>query len=109
MALNFSSIRQADFKSSQRLQDGIVQFQYVEDEKAGELKMPERIKLGIPVFRSGEAYKISARLKYTIKDQTLTIWYELERPDLVLDDAYSQAIKYIEEKTNIEIYRGMPS
>ncbi len=106
MALNFSSFRSVEFKSSQRLSDGLTQFQYVEGERAGEIKMPDRIKLGLPVFRGEQVYAITARLKSSLTDTKLSLWYELERPDLVVDAAYTAVIERVEKDTGITVFRG---
>src|SRR3546814_9266379 len=72
MALNFSSLRQVTFNSGRRLQDGTVSFEFKEEEKTGNVKLPPQIKLALPVFRGdAAAYKITARLKYVIKDGAL--------------------------------------
>lgn len=109
MALQFSSLRAVTFQSGQRLQDGTVAFEYKEEEKSGTARLPPQIELGLPVFRGDkEAYKIKARLKYVIKDGQLAIWFELERPDLVMDEAYQQVITDVAARTSISIFRGMP-
>lgn len=106
MALNFSSARNAEFKSSIRLADGTVQFSYVEDEKAGQVRLPARIVLTLPVFRGEGAYLLAARLKYHLKGAEFSIWYELDRPDLVLDTAYADVIARITAATGIAVFRG---
>jgi hypothetical protein len=50
-----------------------------------------------------------ARLKYQIKEGALSIWLELERPDLVIDDAYQRVLVDIASATSIEVFRGMPA
>ena len=110
MALSFSSSKKVEFKSAQRLQDGQTQFNYVEGDGdgAGQTKLPERISLGLPVFRGDtHGYPIKARLKYSLKEGLLTLWYELERPDLVVDQAYADVLVRLEKDTGIKPYRGM--
>ena len=110
MALKFSSLRSVTFGSSQRLQDGTVQFEYKEEEKTGDIKLPPKIELALPVFRGDKAaYKINARLKYQLKEAQLQIWYELERPDIVIDAAYKAVIDDVMARTEIAIFRGMPA
>jgi uncharacterized protein YfdQ (DUF2303 family) len=110
MALNFTSMRDVEFGSSTRLSSGEVQFSYKEKERTGEVKLPERIRLALPVFRGDEqAYSIWARVKYQLKEQKLEIWFELERPDLIVDAAYKAVIKEVGEKTSIAPFRGMPA
>lgn len=109
MALQFSSLRSVTFQSGQRLHDGTVSFEYKEEEKSGTARLPPQIQLALPVFRADKvAFKINARLKYVIKEGQLAIWYELERPDLVMDEAYQQVIADVAARTGIALFRGMP-
>ncbi len=106
-ALNLSSLRNVEFRSSQRLSDGTISFSYTEDEKAStDARLPEKIEIGVPVFKGGDRYKVSARLRYTIKEGSLSLWYELERPDLVVDQAYSDTIDKVATQTSLPVIRG---
>lgn len=108
-ALNFTSMREVEFGSSTRLSSGEVQFAYKEKEKTGEVKLPERIKLALPVFRGDtRQYAIFARVKYKLDDKKLAIWIELERPDLVIDASYANVLADVADKTEINPFRGMP-
>lgn len=108
LALNFSNMRTVEFKSSQRLSDGQTQLQYVEkDGGVGEAKLPEKIGLALPVFRGDtHAYKVSARLKLLVKEANLAIWYELERSDLVIEQAYADVLELVEKETGIKPFHG---
>jgi len=80
------------FKSSKRLSDGQVQFQYTENQEAaaGEFQVPEEFVLALPVFRGGQAYEVKARLRYRLQGSQLSMWYELIRPDRIRDHAVAE-------------------
>ncbi len=67
--LSFQDTGRAEFRSAIRLNDGRVQFQFVEKEDAGEIKFPERLKVAVPVFEgSPDRYGLAARLRYRITE-----------------------------------------
>lgn len=109
LAMNFSNMVKVEFKSAQRLSDGQTQLNYVEsDASNGVVKLPEKISLGLPVFRGDtHAYKVSARLKTSLKETNLAIWYELERPDLVIDQAYKDVLELVEKDTGLKPFHGI--
>lgn len=92
-----------DFKSAIRLDNGEVQFNYTENVSgqagiAGQLQIPEKIKLNIAPFMKGAAYEIEARFRYRIASGGLTMWYTLIRPHVFVDDAFADAVNRIKEK-----------
>jgi uncharacterized protein YfdQ (DUF2303 family) len=93
MVLNFETTRDASFRSYQRLQDGTTRFAWVDEERrgAGEITIPPRIELSIPVFEHDEPSTIAARLKYRVKEAQLSIWFELERPHKAVEARFSNA------------------
>lgn len=84
--------KKVNFASGIRLSDGQNQFTYEEEIQGaaakGQMKVPETFQLGIPVFEGGDRYAVTARLRYRI-DQggRLVLWYDLERPHKILEDA----------------------
>ena len=114
LATTFSDHRSADFRSSARLANGLVQFQYIESEKAGEVRFPEQMQIGVPVFAgmlddngAPIRYAVDARLRYRIKDAKLVMWYELDRPDLVLRTAYADLLKLVQTETDLRLFRAL--
>ncbi len=95
IALTLSRTESAQFRSANRLSNGQTQFKYEQnfDDKAGELgdlTIPEMIRIGLPLFKSAdpsEGYAINARFRYRIHSGRLKMWYELVRPERVLEDA----------------------
>lgn len=95
IALTLSRTENAAFRSATRLQNGQTQFKYEQnfDDKAGEngeLTIPQMIKIGLPLFKASsadEGYIMSARFRYRIRNGRLVMWYELIRPERIIEDA----------------------
>lgn len=81
------------FRSSKRLDNGQVQLQYVEtiDARAGDgaLEIPREFAIGVRLFELGEGYKVKARLKYRLHSGSVKFWYELDRPERAIEDAFA--------------------
>ena len=100
-----------NFSSAKRLQDGQTQLVYNEliDAKAGEngqMKIPKVVTLGLRIFKNGSGYAITARLKYRIHSGTVKFWYELERADRVVADAFEGYVTEIREKSGYTVLLG---
>lgn len=96
-------------KSSIRLQSGGVSLEYVskdDDATVTRMSVFERFALGIAPFFNGQAYQLEARLKYKSAGGTVQFWYELVRPDLVVQDATRELITVIGEKTAFPVLMG---
>jgi uncharacterized protein YfdQ (DUF2303 family) len=102
IALNFEAAKTGSFRGAVRLRDGSSQLQWVDDTQAvGQIKIPDTFKLSIPVFENEAAREVEARLKYRIKDGTLTLRYELIRSHKVLEAAYRETLAKIIEGTGL--------
>lgn len=102
-----------DFASSVRLADGAVELTYDEKIKGtalkGKLQLPERFTVGIPVFEGGQRYRVAARLRYRIlPGGSLTMWFDLDRPHKVIEDAVQQVRAAVAEKTAVTVVLGNP-
>lgn len=109
MALAFESTQDARLRSSVRLQSGGIELTYVDQgdsEMLQRMKLFDRFALGIPPFRGGTMYRVMARLRYRTKDGKVTFWYELIRPDIVVQDAVKDLVAMISEQTTIPVYYG---
>ena len=106
------SKKNVHFKSGVRLDNGDFSIQYEETStaKAGEkgtLDIPSIIKLAIPVYEGGAPYAIEARFRYRIKDASLTMWYELVRPQDIREHADNSISQEITGAlTDIPLYHG---
>ena len=111
MALAFEANQDMRFKSSVRLQNGGVQMSFVQDDDnqtLQKMKMFDKIAIGIPVFWGGDAYQIDARLRYRVRDGGVKFWYELIRPDKVLEDATKTMIEKIKTDIGQPFFFGQP-
>lgn len=109
LALNFEAAKTGSFRGAHRLKDGSSTLQYVDETQAvGTIKVPDTFKLGIAVFENEAAREVEARLKYRIKDGTLTLRFELIRSHKVLEAAYRDTLAKIVEGTGIKPLLGSP-
>ncbi len=111
MALNFEAKQEVIIKSVMRLQNGTGEFTYVDKEDESTVKKMQffqRFTLGVAPFFNGQAYPLMARLKYKHNASKLTFFYDLIRPDLILQDATRDLIKVIEEGTELPLVLGHP-
>lgn len=111
MALNMEANQDVRFKSAIRLQNGGVQLSFVQDDDAQTLAKMELFKgfaLGMPVFWNGDPFRVEARLRYRVRDGKLTFWYELIRPDKILEAAAKEIVEAVRTGTDIPFYFGNP-
>ena len=109
MALKFEASQSGSFIAAQRLQDGSHNLAWKADNNAsGSVKLPEQITLSIPVFENDEPTELHARLRYRVKEGTLTLWYELIRPHKVLEAAFRETWARIENDAGAVILLGSP-
>lgn len=102
IASSLKATNNLDFKSGLRLDNGQVQFTYVETivgqaGTTGHMQIPEKIKLAIAPFLKGVTYEIEARFRYRIAQGGLTMWYTLIRPHAFVDDAFASVVKKVKE------------
>lgn len=100
-----------NFSSARRLQDGQTQLTYNEVINAtagadGTLKIPQTFALGLRIFKNGEGYKLTARLKYRIHSGSVKFWYELERPERAVEDAFTGYVNTVREKSGYTVLIG---
>lgn len=101
-----------NFSSAKRLDNGQVQLGYTEviDAKAGSdgaLTIPREFTLGLRIFKNGEGYAIKARLKYRLLSGTVKFWYELDRPERAIEDAFLGYIEQVKERTTYTVLIGI--
>lgn len=83
-----------NFSSAKRLDNGETQFVYNETIDAtaganGTTKIPQKFQLGVRLFKGDKTgYAINARLKYRLNSGALKFWYELDRVERALEDAF---------------------
>ncbi len=112
MALDFEAKQDMRLKSAVRLQSGGVRMEYVEDDDKGTvaaMQVFERFQIAIPVLRDDQQrYPITARLRYRQRDGKLTFWYELIRPDLIMEQSARALVAQIKEAAGLPFFFGSP-
>jgi len=101
IALTLQAKTQVNFSSHKRLDNGQVQFAYEEnvDARAGTglIEIPREFTIGLRLFKNGDGYKIRARLKYRLGGGKLKFWYELDRADNAIEDAFQAYVDQARE------------
>lgn len=101
VALTLQAKTEVNFSSHKRLDNGQVQFAYSEtvDARAGTgmIEIPREFTIGLRLFKNGDGYKIRARLKYRLGGGKLKFWYELDRADNAVEDAFKAYVDQARE------------
>lgn len=103
--------KKVNFASGVRLSNGQNVLTYEEEISGtagkGTLQVPEVFTVGISALEGGPKYAVKARLRYRIADKgALTMWYDLERPHKVLEDAVREVCAFIETTTGRKVFNG---
>lgn len=109
MATQFEAAQDKRIKSAIRIQSGGINIECVDtDDSATVERMQafDKFMLGVPTFWKGQAYLLEAKLRYRAKDGKLALWYDLVRPDIVVNDAVEQILKDVQEKTELTVLYG---
>ena len=111
MATTIQAKTDINFSSAKRLQNGQVQLQYTENIDAraganGALEIPKEFALGLRIFKNGEGYKIKARLKYRLHSGAIKFWYELDRVERAIEDAFGGYVDIAREKSGFVVLLG---
>jgi len=111
MAANFESKQEIIIKSAILNHNGTVDFSYTDREDGAtveRMKMFKQFALGLAPFFNGEGYRITARLRYRKEGGKLSFWYELDRPDVILEKAAVAMIKAIKDGAGFPFLFGSP-
>lgn len=110
IALNFEAKKDVKFRSGMRLENGDVSFVYNEEIKGttrgGNVEVPSKFKIFLAVFKGQGQQFIEARLRYRLKEARLLLWYDLVRPDKLVEDAVCDVKRLISAETQIEPLTG---
>ncbi len=108
---SLSATKRVSYQSGVRLENGDMQLSYIEETDAnvkGQVTIPTMFKLGIPVVVGGIVYAIDVRFRYRIQDAKLALYYDLIRPDRIVEDVYAENAKLIGERVSCMVLRGNP-
>lgn len=100
------------FSSQKRLQDGQTQLTYTETIEArataasGAIQIPKDFALGLRIFKNGAGYKLTARLKFRLAGGAVKFWYELDRPERSVEDAFAGYVKTVCDESGYTVLIG---
>ncbi len=105
--------RKVKYGSGVNLQNGMVQIEFIEEGDngtKGKLEVFKQFAIGLRPFENGDAYQVKAFLRYRIDRNTgeIKFWYELQRPDRVLEDASKAMVEKIKTTTGLPVIFGKP-
>lgn len=107
---NLEVTTSAAFSSRTRLSDGTTAFSYSEDQRTGQVKVPQAITLKLYPFSGSEPYEVHARIRTSIKDQKLTFKVLIDRPHKVVETAMETEINKISEAVlslGVSVFNGL--
>jgi hypothetical protein len=58
------------------------------------------------IFKNGEGYRLRARLKYRLLGGSVKFWYELDRPERAIEDAFAGYVNEVREKSGYRVLIG---
>lgn len=113
MATTIQAKTDINFSSAKRLQNGQVQLGYTEsiDARAGAngaMEIPKEFALGLRIFKNGDGYKLKARLKYRLNSGSVKFWYEFDRVERAIEDAFGGYVATLREKSGYQVLLGTP-
>lgn len=111
VALTLQAKTDVNFSSGKRLDNGQAQLVYQENITAtagvnGDIQIPTSFKLGLRIFKNATGYNIPARLKYRLTSGTVRFIYELDRPEVYIEDAFKDFAALLVEKTGYTVLLG---
>lgn len=98
-------------RTSTKLQSGEASIVFEEQHKdaAGQdITVPGLFYLNIPPFTNGELKRIPVRLRYRVRNGSISWAYHLYRPDLVINTTIKAAMEKTREKTGLPVFEGRP-
>ena len=60
------------------------------------------------ILKNGGGYILKARLKYRLNAGAVKFWYELDRPEKSVEDAFAGYVAEVREKSGYTVLIGMP-
>lgn len=108
-SMHLEAKKTVKFISGANLANGAAQLVYeesIEGKGKGNIVVPTRLKLGIPVFMGSDPVHVEARLRYRITEEKLTFIYILDRPADVLEIAFKDVVRQIANSVEITPLSG---
>lgn len=90
---DFQMVKTTEFRSAKNRTNGDRNLQWMENGNVkGEIAMPKKITLEMPIYRGEEIVRFEAWFRYRVEDGELALQYEFYRIDPVMQAAFRQAV-----------------
>lgn len=76
------------------------------DQEGKPLQVPNLFLIALPVFEAGALYRLAVRLRYRIAGGRVNWFYQMYRPEKVMDHAFAEACALVADQTTLPVYRG---
>lgn len=101
-----STVKQATTLSSGEI--SVIYDEQHRDGAGAPIKVKNLFQIAVPVFYAGALYRLTARLRYRIRNGSLVWSYHLYRPELTFDDAFRGIVEKITSETDVPVFIGAP-
>jgi uncharacterized protein YfdQ (DUF2303 family) len=96
------STTDVEFESGVRLSDGQVNFKYKETVNGtaganGEFAIPTEFTIAVKPFQNSAPYGVKAKFRYRKGRDGMAMWYSLQQPHLIIEDAIADIEKSVRE------------
>lgn len=79
------------------------------DANGNKLVLPNAFMICIPIFARAEVFdQILARFRYRKQNGGIVFWFDLWRPDLVFENAFTEACDRVKALTGLPLFVGSP-
>lgn len=104
----FKASKKTEFDSVTYQANGDVRLVYDEktEQKGSSGVLPEKMKLGIPVYFRGTPYAVDVFVRYRVADGGVQFALKIDRADVIEDAAFQELTKDIAAKTGVDVHLG---
>lgn len=109
-ARSLKATKKVDFVSETDLNNGDAQFTYNEktegQTRKGNVIVPTEFIITLPIFFGEPSVDVLVRLRWRMNDAALSMWLEIDRMAYVEQEAFTDLVDTIAEKTGSKPYMG---
>ena len=110
VARDLNATTEGEFGSAIRLDNGSVRFKYSEQVRAnvgaGNMEVPEKFMISIPLYLGGALLLLTCRLRYRINSGKLTFWYDIAGKEALELKGFRDVVASINSALGITIING---
>ncbi len=100
-----------DFESEVNIANGTTQLRWSEKQDGkgrGNIEVPQKIRLGLPVFQGGDLVEVWAFLRTRINGGKLSFIVKMHRRKLIIQEEFHRVVAQVADGTGIAPFYGCP-